>query len=605
VGKGLHNNTRALVVLALINQLTIMINKLLILFASLATSFTAMSQTSRVMAIHNSADPSVDTVDVWLVTPGGSSKLVDNLGFRQATGFIDAPAGVNIRLAFALKNSFMISDTLIGFGFNLTAGQTYVLLAQGNVGTGFNPQKDFKLHLVAPAVERNSSGGDSTTFAVVHGSSDAPNVDISVRMSNDEVAFIENLAYDQNTGYVKLAEDNYYIDVTPAGSMEGPLVTFAAPLQALNAGDSALVIFASGYLNPRANNNGKSFGLFAALSNGTVLPLPAVTTFRLQAFHNCADPVADTVDVWLINRTNRTNTRLIPNFMFRKATPFIDAPSNQNIAVGITLPGASISDTIYVENIGSVPGGVTLILVASGVIDPSNFEPNPSDNDINFELVGMPALEKSPEAGKVALQVFHGSTDAPAVDINAAGVGTLFGNIQFKETGENYLLVNPQNYTIDVTAAGSSTPVVSYSAPLGGFGDSAIVVFASGFLSPNVPTGKDAGQGFALIAVTPSGNTIALPIFTSVKKLTGLPEGISVYPNPAEGVMNIELDGNTKRNYTVTITDINGRNLLTESLSSLLNNNRASINVSAFSKGMYFIQFKNNETAAFQKFIVK
>ena len=117
-------------------------NKLLFLLAILATSIGANSQTARVMAIHNSADPLVDTVDVWFVTPLGSEKLVDNLGFRQSTGFINAPANINFRLAFALKNSTLITDTVIGFGFNLTANATYVLLAQGNVGSGFNPQKD-------------------------------------------------------------------------------------------------------------------------------------------------------------------------------------------------------------------------------------------------------------------------------------------------------------------------------------------------------------------------------------------------------------------------------------------------------------------------------
>ncbi|MFN3446943.1 MAG: DUF4397 domain-containing protein, partial [Bacteroidia bacterium] len=435
------------------------------------------------MAIHNSADPLVDTVDVWIVTPLGSEKLVDNLGFRQATGFINAPAGIDFRLAFALKNSTLITDTVVGFGFNLAANTTYVLLAQGNVGAGFNPQKDFKLHVVAPAFERNSTGGDSTTAVIVHGSTDAPNVDIAVRKGNDELALIENLAYDANTGYIKLSEDDYFVDVMAAGTPAGSLLTYAAPLKTLNAGDSALVVFASGYLNPANNSNGPGFGIYVALSNGTVLPLPVLSTFRLQAFHNCADPVADSVDVWLINRTTNTNTRLISNFAFRKATPFIDAPANQDIAIGVTLPGASIADTVYVESIGGVPAGYTVIAVASGVLDPSKFENNPSGTPLNFEIVGIPGLEKSPEAGKVALQVFHGASDAPAVDVNARGVGTLFSNLTFKESSEGYLTVAPQSYTIDIAAAGTSTVVASYTAPLTGFADSALVVFASGFLS--------------------------------------------------------------------------------------------------------------------------
>lgn len=580
-------------------------NKLLGLLAILATSFGAYSQTARVMAIHNSADPLVDTVDVWIVTPLGSEKLVDNLGFRQATGFINAPAGIDFRLAFALKNSTLITDTVVGFGFNLAANATYVLLAQGNVGAGFNPQKDFKLHVVAPAFERNLTGGDSTTAVIVHGSTDAPNVDIAVRKGNDELALIEDLAYDANTGYIKLSEDDYFVDVMAAGTPAGSLLTYAAPLKTLNAGDSALVVFASGYLNPANNNNGPGFGIYVALSNGTVLPLPVVSTFRLQAFHNCADPVADSVDVWLINRTTNTNTRLISNFSFRKATPFIDAPANQDIAIGVTLPGASIADTVYVESIGGVPAGYTVIAVASGVLDPSKFENNPSGTPLNFEIVGIPGLEKSPEAGKVALQVFHGASDAPAVDVNARGVGTLFSNLTFKEPSEGYLTVAPQSYTIDIAAAGTSTVVASYTAPLTGFADSALVVFASGFLSPNVPEGKDVGNGFALVAVTAGGNTIELPMFTGLSNINRMPEGISVYPNPAEDVVNITVKELTNINYNVTITDITGKTVFNNQLNSMLNNNAASINISNFNKGMYFIYLTNEQGTSTQKLIVR
>lgn len=580
-------------------------NKLLFLLAILATSIGANSQTARVMAIHNSADPLVDTVDVWIVTTSGSEKLVDNLGFRQSTGFINAPAGINFRLAFALKNSTLITDTVIGFGFNLTANATYVLLAQGNVGSGFNPQKDFKLHVLAPAFERNNSGGDSTTAVIVHGSTDAPNVDIAIRKGNDELAFIEDLAYDANTGYIKLSEDDYFVDITPSGSPFGSILTYAAPLKTLNAGDSALVVFASGYLNPANNKNGKSFGIYVALSNGAVLPLPVVSTFRLQAFHNCADPVADSVDIWLINRTTNTNTRLIPNFAFRKATKFIDAPANQDIAFGLTLPGASIADTVYVENIGRVPGGITAIGVASGVLDETKFESNPSNVPINFGIIGFDGFEKSPEAGKVALQVFHGASDAPAVDINARNVGTLFSDLSFKEEGDGYLLVAPQNYTIDIAAAGTSTIVASYTAPLTGFADSALVVFASGFLSPNIPEGKDNGASFALIAVTAGGNTITLPVSTGLTNINRMPEGISIYPNPADDVVNIVVKELVNTNYNVTITDIAGKTVFNNQLNDMLNNNAASINISNFDKGMYFVYLKNEKGTSTQKLIVR
>ncbi len=580
--------------------------KLFSLIAILSTVVGVNAQTARVMAIHNSADPLVDTVDVWLVTSIGTEKLVDNLGFRQATGFVNAPAGVDFRLAFASKNSTVISDTIISFQFNLAANSTHVLLAQGNVGSGFNPQRNFKLHVISPAFERSTTGGNSTLAVLVHGSTDAPNVDVALRKGNEELGLIENLAYDDNTDYITLDEDDYYVDVMPAGLPAGSLLTYAAPLKTLNVGDSALVLFASGYLNPSNNNNGPSFGVYAALSNGNVIPLPLVSNFRLQAFHNCADPIADSVDVWLINRTTNTNTRLISDFAFRKATPFIDAPANQNIAIGLTLPGAPIADTVYVESIGGIPGGFTVMAVASGVLDTGMFEPNPSNVPLNFELVGVNALEKSTESGKVALQVFHGASDAPAVDINARGVGTLFPDLTFKRAGEDYLFVAPQQYTIDIAAAGTQNTVASYTAPLSAYADSALIVFASGFLSPNSPVGKDIGSGFALIAVTPSGSTIELPsVATGLTNKYKLPEGITIYPNPANDNLRINVKDQTKTDFILTISDLSGRAVLTEELNTVLISNNAQLDISKLNKGMYFISLSNKEGTSTQKLIIQ
>lgn len=569
------------------------------IIAGIALTTMTYAQTARVMAIHNSADPAVDTVDVYLLANNTVAAKIENLGFRASTGFINVPASTPIRLAFAGKNSLSVADTLIGFGFNLTPNETYVLLAQGHVGNGFTPQKDFKLHVVAPAKERNTTGGDTSVVAIVHGATDAPNVDILIRKGNNEVAFLEGVGYDSNSGYLPLKEDNYLVDITVD---EFTQVTFAAPLKTLNTGDSALVVFASGFLNPTANNNGKAFGLFAALSNGTVLPLPVVPTFRLQAFHNCGDPVADTVDVWLINRTTNVNTRLIPNFIFRKATPFIDAPANQNIAIGLTLPGAPLADTVYVEDLGLVPGGFTAIAIASGVLDPSKFEANPNGRPISFEVVGISALEKSPEAGKVAVNVFHGATDAPAVDVIARGVGKLVENLSYGDNENDYLIVDPQTYTLDIAAAGTSSIVASYTAPLTAYRDSALVVFASGFLSPNTPTGKDAGPAFALIAVTPSGQTISLPtVTTGLSNISTTIEGLSVYPNPVRDVLTLSLPEKPSTNYTVTIADMSGKVVVEEVLTNMVH----TVNTSDLSKGMYFVTVGNNTQRSFHKIVVE
>lgn len=559
------------------------------------------AQTARVMAIHNSADPAVDTVDVWLTVSGVSTKIADNLAFRQSTGFINAPAGVSIRLAFAPKTSTVIGDTLLGFGYNLVANERYVLLAQGHVGAGFNPQFPFNLHVVNPVLERYTGAGDSTSLSVVHGATDAPTVDVSLRIGNEDAGYLTNLDYNNNYKNVLLPVENYFIDLIPSNTEE-VLITYAAPIKALNLQDSAVVVFASGFLDPSKNKNGKPFGLFAALSNGTVVALPVQNTFRLQAFHNCADPAADTVDVWLINNDNDTKTKLIPDFVFRKATPFINAPAGVDIGIGVAPRNSTENDIIYTEEVGRVLGGYSAIAVAGGVLDTSKFQANPSGVEISFAINGASALEKSPVAGKVWLNVYHGSTDAPAVDVKVKNGPTLFSGLEFTDGGETGIAVTAQSYTIDITPAGSSTVVASYTAPLTGFADSGIVVIASGFLTPNVPTGRDAGAPFGLFAVTPSGNVIALPaISTSVNDIRKSFSNLQLYPNPATSnivIASKELTSGTN----ISLMDITGRVVLSYELSQE-NKEEVSLNIDGLNKGMYMVHIQNASSSSVYKLI--
>jgi hypothetical protein len=70
---------------------------------------------------------------------------------------------------------------------------------------------------------------------------------------------------------------NYRLGIAPAGANN--IAQFDAPLQTLNLGGTALVVVASGFLNPAQNSNGPGFGLFVASATaGPLLALPAVAS---------------------------------------------------------------------------------------------------------------------------------------------------------------------------------------------------------------------------------------------------------------------------------------------------------------------------------------
>ncbi len=541
----------------------------------LTTVFVADAQTASIMAIHNSPDPLVDSVDVYLLANNTSTKIADDFAFRASTGFANVPAETPIRVVFAGSNSTSIADSLIGFGFNLPNNGKFILIAQGHVQNVFTPTKPFELKVIANA--ENTSAGSGNKLLVYHGSTDAPAVDISaftVASSSSPVSLAEAAAYGDNTAYISVPNADYFVNISLPGQ-DKALFTYSAPLKTLSADGEPVVVFASGYLNPSQNLNGPAFGLFAVLKNGTVIELPLQTTAKLQIVHNAPDALASSVDLY--SDVTGSIGLLLDNFAFRKATPFLTVPANTNFNVWIA-PANSTSYTQYVYNTElNLPGGVEMVALAQGVIDTAKYENGAS---VAFDLFPAVSPSSSLQKDKVTLTIAHGSTDAPSVDVRVgSATGLLLADgIAFGDATDP-IVTDANDLVVNILAAGSSDIVVAYNAPLSAFKDSSILVMASGFLSPNMPTGKDAGEAFGLFVVTASGRVIALPVkTTSINNILDA-NSLLVYPNPVTNVLNV---GNGYVVSAIEVRSLDGRVI---AVSNVVN----SIDLDDLSNGTYMV----------------
>lgn len=555
--------------------------------AALLSSFAAQSQTASVMAIHNSADPALDSVDVYLLHNGNSTLLENNFAFRESTGFINAPANAPIRIVFAGKTSTSIADSVIGFGFNLPENGKFILMAQGHLGSGFNPQKAFTLNVAANVENSNTSGVNK--IAVYHGSTDAPSVKItafSKTTPENLVSLAASASYGDVTAYTSVPNGDYLINIGLPNSDEA-LFTYAASLKTAGLSGEPIFAFASGFLTPSSNNNGKPFGVFAALKNGTVIELPLQSTSKLQIVHNSPDQAAASVDIY--SDVTGSIQMLVDNLNFRKATPFLTVPANKTFNVWIA-PGNSTSYTQSVFDTEiNLYGGIDVIATALGVLDTTKFD---NTNFVEFDLSALATNTKSNVSNTTDIVVLHGSTDAPAVDVR---VGSVSGNkiVDNASFFDNTSVINvpSTDITLFVLPAGQSTAVAAYSAPLSAFKDSSIMVMASGFLSPNVPANKDNGAAFGLFAVTASGRVIELPsVNTNLTKIEK--SNITMYPNPSNGVVYFN---ETVRQ--INVIDNTGK------LVSVFNNIN-SIDISELVNGIYYLNIVS-ETGTFNQKIVK
>ena len=549
---------------------------------------------ARVQVIHNAADPAAAVVDVY----ANSTLLIPDFAFRTATPFIDVPAGVDITIGIAPGNSMSVSDTLPGLSTtaNLTAGQSYVLVADGVTDpSSFLPNPDgrqinFGL-LFKSTVRESAANSGNVDFIVVHGSTDAPGVDVIPQSS--ATPLVDNASYGDITNYLSVPAASYNLNITPSLDNSVIVASYTADLSGL-AGSSA-VIFASGFLDPALNQNGEAFGVYAALTNGTVIALPANTNARVQVIHNAADPAASTVDVYA------NSNLLIPDFEFRKATPFVDVPAGVDITLGIA-PGNSMSvnDTIPgLSTTVNLTAGQSYVVIADGVTAPASFAPNPDGRSTGFALYVKPAVrELGTNSSNIDFFVFHGVTDAPAVDVIANGAALLV-NDAFYGDFTDYLSVPAASYTLDVTPASGSPVVASASADLSALAGASAVVFASGFLDP---ANNQNGEAFGLFAALADGTVVPFANTTGIQE-SNIKIATGVFPNPSNGFIQFGLQAKNSTNANIQVTDMTGRVLLNKQ-TFVSNNQLLQIDVSNLPAGVYNLTLMEDKSFQRTPFVI-
>ena len=545
--------------------------KLIITMLLFAMTITITAQTARVQVIHNSADAAAEFVDVYL----NDALLIPNFEFRTASPFIDAPAGEEIELSVAPPNSSGVEDAIYTAPVTLAEGETYVVVADGIVsGSGYNPPQDFGLQIY-PLGREVASDPANTDVLVHHGSTDAPAVDI-VETGVGAGTIVDDLAYTEFQGYLELPTDDYILQITTAdGSTD--VVAYAAPLATLALDGAAFVAVASGFLDPTQNSDGPAFGVFVALpTGGAMISLPTVAptqTARVQVIHNSADAAAELVDVYL------NETLLIPNFAFRTASPFVNAPADIEIELSVAPANSTgVEEAIYTAAV-TLAANETYIVVADGIVSGSGYNP---PQPFGLQVYGM-GREVATDPANTDVLVHHGSTDAPTVDVVETGVGagTIVDDISYTEF-QGYLELPTADYTLQINTADGSTGVVAYAAPLAtlALDGAALVAVASGFLDPSQ---NSDGPAFGVYVALPAGGElVALPSATlGVEDFDT--NTFVMYPNPAASELNFEYPTLESNTFNISITDMQGRTVATNTI----NASNQSMDVTNLSSGLY------------------
>lgn len=517
---------------------------------------------ARIQIIHDSPAP---VVDVYI----GNTRLIDNFEFRKATPFINIPADRNLTVNVAPASSASPTDAFASFPLNLAAGGTYLAIAAGD--TGATGSSAFNIFLKPNA--RETGAGGNVALTVFHGVSDAGAVDLDALYDADNL--ISNLSFGSFSNYLSLSPAKYDLILQPAGTNSNSN-SYRADLSGLSG--NAAVVFASGFMSQLPG-----LGLFAALPDGTVVEFTGTPTARVQVIHNSPAPV---VDVYV------GNTRLLDGFEFRKATPFLSLPADRSLTIRVTADSSTSSASTLAVLPLNFASNETYTAVASGVVGtsgPSAFNLFLKEGAKEFSLI----------PGNVDAQFFHGSTDAPEVDIRLPGGAVLFDNIQYGEFS-GYQAAPAADYKYYLTPFNNNNNILgAYIAEWSQHPGEAVTVFASGYYSGVSPA-------FALWAAFGSGVTVPLPPVAVPTSEPAEQEGISVWPNPATEMVSVKMYMKESEELTYRIVDAGGKTLQAGSFGQV--NAGAfseTLSVSSLIPGIYCLQVSSGTGTLVQKLVIQ
>lgn len=483
-------------------RLTILLAAFL-LWSGLATAPTFAQ--ARVQIIHNSPDPRASTVDIYV--DNDASPFVDDLSFRGATGYVDVPAGTR-EIDIAPQNSSGPGDAVYTQDVTVQDGETYVAIATGELALSGTGDGDFQLLLKTDAQESvATTDGDVELFGV-HGSPDAPTVD--VQTNDGSTTLLDDISYTDlqppsGSGYASIGAGTYTLDVNVSSS-GATAATFQLDLS--GSGDQVFTVLASGYDTPDDepfSTTPHDFRLIAVDVAGNVISLAPQA--RAQIIHNSPDPNASSVDIYVDNNSDA----LVEGLSFRDATGYVTVQAGER-EIDVAPDGSSgPGDAVATQNV-QLETGETYAIIASGVLTPSNFESNPSGVDTGFQLLAIPGAREMPEtSGNAEFFVVHGAPDAPPVDAFVPGGPTLADDAAYTDA-TGYASVPTNTYPVSVTGPNRAISLATFTAPLPVPGTA--IVVASGFYTPyNDPDGgTETEPALGLLAVLADGTTTLLPV---------------------------------------------------------------------------------------------
>lgn len=555
-----------------------MVRKITFVIVLLFIAAQSKAFQTKVQFINNSGDAALSTVDIYV----DNLLFYNDLPFREATMLLDVNANTVINIGIAPGNSLTVNDTVRNVRTTLSDLFYYYAVVNGiKSTTGYSPSAPVSLDIFTGA-KANATILTNTEILFHNGSTDGQTMDLR----SGVLTIANDIAYKAYSNFYSIASADTKVRTTNTSGSK-LLTTYNAPLVSASLTGRAVLILASGFVNPSANSSGPAMGLWMCTTDGGPLQQLGTTSgeaiARCQIIHNCADTTADTVDVYI------DGIKKYDDFRFKNTTPFFDIVAKTNIDIAIA-PRTSVASTdAFYTLTTSFDSAGKHVLVANGIQSANNYNPKPA-----FTISKMNnAREDAANSSNTDVAFMNGSTDAGTTDLKEAS-GTMWHSaVAFGNFGSGYYTAGNSNYMLRSPLLVPSE-VFQLNIPTENLAGTAITILACGFKDSTV---NSKGSNYWLYYAKPEGgDLVKLPKMTiGISPLTSTENQIQVYPNPACNTLQMATTLNLQ---SAAILNIQGA--VVKRYATITNN---IIDISSLTSGQYIIQIQTDHQQINRSFI--
>ncbi|MFI5221637.1 MAG: T9SS type A sorting domain-containing protein [Bacteroidia bacterium] len=568
--------------------------------------------------LHNSADTSLSSVDVYLDSVKTSRKIVSNLAF----GKVNAPVTVSLGAhTFLLTRSGDTVNVIYPLSDSVPSGTNQMNIIYGVKNPAkyaSNPDGVNTALSIATVNNFSTPIMSSASVLFFNGSTDAPTYDVN-KINSTQQKIANDFKYaDLNTGaFIALSGKNL-ITIT---SKDSTVFYYTYYLDLTSSAGKAAILFTSGVNIANTSNpvGAASFSLNIAFSNGTVKQLNPVWG-KFQVIHNSADSAYDSLDVYYNNT--------LYTLGFRTATALVKIPAYTPLKLSIALKhSSSNASAFYTSNfVLDSSTGYTNLIIGQGPDQTPAHITNPEGVSTSFTVKTYKGLKDTAMYyANVDLLYFHGATDL--MKTNMLGYnGTMFiskGDIY--STFHNQISYNPaiNNLEFDLNDGYMDTTLIKkIVGNIGSRTKQVGVIFPSGYYSHLMTFLKYSVNDSTLNAnMTQVQQTRILGLYIAwadgsidtiqtAKINDGVKEsfldktGISFYPNPVSDQLNISIDLKAPATIKTEFTDITGKVIRSSENNCTTGHQLVIIETKDLKEGFYFCSVSINGQKLVKKICV-